>query len=228
MPEASHQTTTTNPAGVQAGQPDAGKLPIAASANPSDASDREGRSKIEQGLEHYKGLYLETSRKLETIEKNQKAAEEKRLAESGEYRTLAEQKTKEAESLRELFANERRTNALMMAGHAKGIRDASDLYALADLGAVDVTDGDALSKAAQTAVDSLFTSKPYLFASATETPTTKPHAARTSAASATPGGPSLDYTKVTKKDIQEMSTDTFRKYWDNYGKSQLSAKNGRG
>ena len=157
---------TNPPAGADAGKP--------ASGSPAPAAEAEAGAEDRQAL---RTRAIDAERKLAKLDAEVKKADEKRLAEAGEHQKLASIKSQEADQYKAKWISERRSNALIAAGHKAGVRDVSDLVLARLPDDLDIEDSEALRGAAESAIGDLSKAKPYLFGHPnpkTETATTKP------------------------------------------------------
>lgn len=118
----------------------------------------------------------ENTEKLKAIEKEKSEAEAKRLAENGEFKTLAEKAQAELDLTKQNFAKREKVNALKLAAVQAGTVDADAVEALAKLDQITISeDGVVDQSTVKTAIDTLKKEKPYLFGTGgTPAPTTPP------------------------------------------------------
>jgi hypothetical protein len=119
-------------------------------------------------------------KKLQAIEKAQAEAEEKRLKDQGEFKTIAEQAQAKAKAAQEKL----KLAILKNTAAAAGLID-PDLVAIADLSAVGIDDDGVVTGAAE-AIEAFRAAKPHLFGqqSTAPRPTTTP---KPNGTTATPG-----------------------------------------
>lgn len=131
------------------------------------ANEHQGEQQQTSGwkaAEQFKSEALQLRKELEAVKTAQQKAEEAKLAEQGKWEEIAKAKEAEAKTSRDLFASERRKNALLAAASRVGFEDPSDAIdlLLRKMEDVDVNDLEAVNKAAMELADTAAKAKPYL------------------------------------------------------------------
>jgi len=108
--------------------------------------------------------YTKAKEQLEKIEADKAKAEQDRLVEQGKFKELADKEKTRADALQQNYESTTKVNALKLAAIQAGTVDADAVEHLAGLAAIKLAedgsiDGDSVNKV----VESLKTSKPYLF-----------------------------------------------------------------
>lgn len=163
------------------------------------------------------------TKELERIQKEADDAEAKRLAEAGEFKTLAEQEKAKREQLESNYARERKVNALKIAAMQAGTVDADAVATLANLDSITVSeDGSVDAASIKTVVDTLKKEKSYLFGTQQGTQPKPPIGSNGGGAPA-PGGSGNGEQKTFYR--SQLRDSTF--YQANRADILLAAKEGR-
>jgi len=131
-----------------------------APAGNDKGDDTEAWKKEKQGI---LSELTETRKKLKDIEESKTKEEEEKLKEGKKFQELAEKKEQEVITLKNQLAEKEKQVSVKDLASKAGANDTNDVYALIGSQIQVDKDGNVDSAAAQTLIDELKTSKPYLF-----------------------------------------------------------------
>lgn len=168
--------------------------------------------------EHWKKKALEAQAALDEKNQAEKEAEEKRMKENEEWKTLAEKRESEAKEAKERYKQATLKNAFIVkiAGHNPV--DIDDAFALADLSEVKVSD-DGTVEGLDGAIGSLVESKPHLFGGSGS------KNVNADAGTQNKDGDEKKSTRVWKSsEVEAMSLDEYEKHKDDIALAQREGR----
>ena len=164
------------------------------------------------------------TKELERIQKEKDEAETKRLAEQGEFKTLAEQEKAKREELEAKYARDNKINALKLAAVQAGTVDAEAVATLANLESITLTeDGNVDASSVKAVLDTLKKEKSYLFGTQQQGTQPKPPIGSNGGGAPAPGAGGAGEPKTFYR--SQLRDSTF--YQANRADILLAAKEGR-